>query len=73
MRTVLETGHSIDDLFEGLVGTFAVGEFKQKYKKDAQAKSEKAGQAHGCSVHAFVVTDQKTATALYYREFPLPW
>ena len=79
LRTVLETEYSVDDIFDGQLHlfaeiTFAEGsDFAKKLKKDAQAKSKKAGAAHGLYVFPFVVTEQNTGTALAYRELPLPW
>ena len=73
MRTVLETEYSIDDIFDVQLHLFGRLDLSKKLKKDAKAKSEKAGQADGFSCSPFQVTDQNTGTALYYREVPLPW
>ena len=72
----METEYSIDDIFEGLLHFFRKQDLSSQLKKDAfnrRAKSEKAEHAYGLYVKPFVVTDQNTATSLYYREFPLPW
>ena len=73
LRTVLETEYSIDDIFDTQLHFFRGGYVSERLKKDAKAKSEKAGQADGFSCSPFQVTDQNTGTALYYRELPLPW
>ena len=71
LRTVLETEYSIDDIFGGLMHFFARLDLAEKLEKDA--KSKKVKQADGFSFTPFHVTDQITATSLYYREVPLPW
>ena len=71
----METEYSIDDIFDGQLHFFRrTGmHIAEKWKKDAQAKSEKAKEAYGLVVHPFMVTDQNTGTSLQYREVPLPW
>ena len=74
MRTVLETEYSIDEIFDGQLDKFPgnlSSNFAEKYKEVVRA--EKAKQAVGFMFKPFMVFDQNTATALYYREFPLPW
>ena len=73
LRTVLETEYSIDDIFDGQLHFFTSTSHSEMFKKGAQAISEKLEQAYGLLAHPFVVTDQNTATCLYYREVPLPW
>ena len=73
LRTVLETEYSIDDIFYGQLHFFSEMCFKEKYNKDAQAKSEKAKEAYGLLANPFSVSDQNAATDLYYQEVPLPW
>ena len=75
LRTVLETEYSIDDIFDGQLVLFEEtrSRFHEKLQKDAQAKSEKAKDAYGLIVQPFLVTEQNTGTASYYREVPLPW
>ena len=70
---MLETEYSIDDIFDGQLHFFSKRRFKEKYKKDAQAKSEKAKEAYGLLANPFSVSDQNAATDLYYQEVPLPW
>ena len=69
----METEYSIDDIFDVQLHFFIGSDVSKRLKKDAKANSEKANHAHGLFVHPFVVTDQNTATCLYYREVPLPW
>ena len=70
---MLETEYSIDDIFDGEIYFFFHNGLSERLKKDAQAKSEKAKHAYGLIVKPLVVTEQNTATALYYRKVPLPW
>ena len=75
LRTVLETDYSIDNIFDREVHNFATSSTRitEKLGKEAQAKSEKVNTALGFTARPFVVTDQNTATCVYYREMPLPW
>ena len=73
LRTVLETEYSIDDIFDARLHLFGSVKLDEKIMKDAQAKSEKAKQAHGLFSMPLVVIDQNAATCLYYREVSLPW
>ena len=73
LRTVLETEHSIDDIFDALLYFFAEATFSEKYKKNAYGKSKKAKEAYGFMCKLFLVTDQNTGTTLLYRAVPLPW
>ena len=68
----METEYSIDEIFDGQLDTFPVlSNFVEKY--NGVVRAEKAKQEVWFVFKPFVVIDQNTATALYYREFLLPW
>ena len=70
----METEYSIDEIFDGQLDIFGgnvSSNFAEKYK--GVVRAEKAKQAVGFMFKPFVVIDQNTGTALYYREFLLPW
>ena len=72
----METEYSIDDIFGGQLYNFGAtmsSTFAEKVGRELHATSEKVKQSDGFMFKPFVVTDQNTGTALYYREFPLPW
>ena len=72
LRTVLETELSVDDVFDDIFFSVASTAFEKGIKRHGKSKKIKE-MAAGSQAFPFVVKGANIATALLYRQIPLPW